>query len=354
MPISQVETCRIGGNPGWEAYCGGPCPDYNFRYDMRPENPAATYERGQTFRFHYTKNNHEGGFMRLSIVPLDEKDRKDVHDLMAFYYGCWSSNRYNCDDKQYHTHCGFDRDNLSYFVDVRIPPIYPDGVYVLGFTWYGGGEGFGSFGDYYDCSYIRIRGGPMEDTYQAEFRPGPRFEDGCQASVNELGVCLTEPCPQEFWSDKRIPREFENGNQRMIFREWFEEAQAREGNRVEQTEWPDFGITGFSLYDTGNELEMDVDLNEFVDLTGIQGITITPKYFGDVNYVEWVVNGELQREERHEPFAISGQQPADSPSGYNFYDWHYPVFDKRVFVTAIAHSHGRKTYYSQDFYFRRN
>lgn len=354
MPISKVETCRIGGNPGFEAFCGGPCPNYNYRYDMRPENPSATWERGSLQTIHYSKNNHQGGFVRLTMVPVDEMQRKDVHDIMAFYFGCWSSDQgYSCNDKEYHRDCGFDLDNLAWKMDVVVPTVYPDGVYVLGWTWYGGGEGFGSFGDYYDCAFVRIRGGPLEAQNTAVFKPGPLYSDGCQASVDRLGICPTEPCGQDYFSENKRPGEFADGGAPVVYRDWYQQALGRPSNQIRVAESDRFGVHRFRIYDTGNEMELQVNLDEFIDLTGIQGITIVPEYFGHVERIEWVVNGELEHTRYEHPFSIAGQQPGGGSTGYNFFDWHYPVLDKRVFVTAIVHSFGEKVYYSKDLYFRR-
>lgn len=354
MPISNVETCRIGGNPGFEANCGGPCPDYNFRYDMRPENPSATWERGSLQTIHYARNNHEGGFVRLTMVPIDEMNVKSVHNVMAFYFGCWSSeNRYHCNDKEHHRDCGYDLDNEAFKMDIVVPTVYPDGVYVLGWSWYGGGEDFGSFGDYYDCSYVRIQGGPLEESVRAFFKPGPRYSDGCQAAVDRLGVCTTEPCGQDLWSRNMVPGEIANGAP-TIYRDWYYQALSRPANRIQVAEHDDFGIARFRVYDTGNEQELWNNLNEFIDLTPIQGIDIVPEYWGHVDMVEWVVNGKLEQTRTEHPFSVAGSQPAATSSGHNFYDWHYPLLDRRVFVTAIAHSRGRRVYYSHEFYFREN
>lgn len=51
-----------------------------------------------------------------------------------------------------------------------MPNLHPDGVYVLGWTWYGG-ETFGSFGDYFDCAFVRIQRGPLEAVNNMVFLP---------------------------------------------------------------------------------------------------------------------------------------------------------------------------------------
>lgn len=148
--------------------------------------------------------------------------------------------------------------------------------------------------------------------------------------------------------------EFSNGPP-AIYRAWFEEALQRPGNQVQVAEHDDFGIHTFKVHDSGNEMLLDLDINEFIDLTGIQGIAIVPEVFGQIDKIEWIVNGQLESTIDQYPFSISGSQADDdSPSRYNFYQWDYHYLDKRMFVTAVCHSGGRRVYYSHDFYFRRN
>lgn len=366
MPISHMETCRIGGNSGFEAYCSGPCPnpEYHLRYDMPKENPAATWERGQSVVIHYSKNNHEGGFVRLALVPIDEMYNKTTHNFMSFFYACWSSaDGYQCSEKERYRDCHYDLDNRAWKTTVTIPTTYPDGVYVLGWSWYGGGATYGSFGDYYDCSYVRIRGGPLTDTAQAVFQPGPLYPNGCQSSVDRLGLCKTEPCGSEFWSREMIPAEFGDGAL-TIRREWYDTALSREANQVTVAEPTDFGVTDFTIYDTSNEMIIDVDLNEIIDLTQVPRITIIPKYIGNVTRIEWVVNGKKQSDRYEYPFSIGGSQVEGAPgatifeSFHNLFDWPYPVVGQRVFVTAISHKLDKhevdhRHYFSRELYFRR-
>lgn len=87
------------------------------------------------------------------------------------------------------------------------------------------------------------------------------------------------------------------------------------------------GNTKFRLYDAGTEIGLDVDLEDFVDMDGIEGTNIVLEYFEQIDLVEWVVNGKLEYTRHEHPFSIAGSQPADSPSGHNLFDWQYPVFD---------------------------
>lgn len=87
---------------------------------------------------------------------------------------------------------------------------------VLSWVWYGGGL-YGQFGDYYDCSFIRISGGnKVAEAYQATFQPGINTtipaSAGCLASVDRIGACPYEArglqCGQ---AEERLPRGFRGG-----------------------------------------------------------------------------------------------------------------------------------------------
>ncbi len=345
-PISNVETCRVGGTPGFEAHCPGPCPHYDFREDMTPERPSRTYKRGERVEIRWTKNNHRDGFMRLSLVPIDEMWNKDAHQRYAFYFGCWTDQEIDCNPFERHRDCYYDRENLGYKTQVTIPLIYPDGVYVLGWTWYGGGRVFGSFGDYWDCAYVEIKGGPTQDTFPAAFES---WQGWCLASVDRLGVCDTEPCRSEHWSKRRIPAEFRNGAP-TLYKSWYDSAMSRPSNQIQVARHSDFGVTGFKIMDASTEQEMNVNQDWVIELDYNQKITIVPITHGKVTYVQWFVNGKHEYDSRHYPWSISGQQ--GKRNRLNLYDWNYHYYDKRIFVTAIVHNGNRHAYYRKDLVFQ--
>lgn len=81
------------------------------------------------------------------------------HTRAAFHYSCWDVGAARCRGRrQTYRDCKYDRDKLYYRRKVRLPAVYPDGLYVLGFAWWGGldqGKGFNAaLGDYYDCRYV--------------------------------------------------------------------------------------------------------------------------------------------------------------------------------------------------------
>lgn len=81
---------------------------------------------------------------------------KAFHARAAFLYTCWDAGTTRCRGRaQTYRDCKYDKGKRYYRRQVRLPTIYPDGLYVLGFAWYGGldhGKGYhAALGDYYDC-----------------------------------------------------------------------------------------------------------------------------------------------------------------------------------------------------------
>lgn len=184
-PLEETigNACRIGGIKNHQhVNCPGPCPNKKKRNNYR----VVTYRRGQRTAIEYLRNNHKGGFLRLSLVPVHQRTRHDVHARNAFRWSCWSHGQIRCRDGK----CGTDRKGWRYRQFITIPDVFPDGEYVLGFAWYGG-----SFfqGDYYSCARVRVQGGaPLSKSYTATLE---HARDGkCESTANKLGICRREPC----------------------------------------------------------------------------------------------------------------------------------------------------------------
>lgn len=230
-------TCRLGGEPqfGVET-CAGPCDlraiEGGFANYDSPDKPAAVYARGQTVRMKYQRNNHgPGGFIRLTLVSPDKMMDKSEHAKNAFYYTCWGANPAKAKPNE------LDRDRFGfsmigsdgeqhdhakgyYVMDVKIPPVVPDGKYVLGWVWYGGGGGLsegnfqqeptggGYFGDYWSCSFIEIRGGQkLRNSYTPVFHNDMKkfSKEGCMSANNAPGICSYEPCYVTSYYQKPAP-----------------------------------------------------------------------------------------------------------------------------------------------------
>lgn len=246
-----TSTCRLGEVNS----CDGPCdlralsyaganyyPPSELWPDWSTPNPrtAATYQRGQEVSIASTRNNHApGGFVRLTLVPLDKMTSKEEHAKYAFHYACWGAGvtvateeEKEKDAKGYDmVQADGDQHDLpkAYYTNlVTIPTHVPDGKYILGWIWYGGlGSNpdnlrndassppgtRGYMGLYWSCSWVEIKGGPMTESYTPVFvNDLSQFsEDGCPASVNTVQGCIYEPCGLDIDAKFMKPAEFENG-----------------------------------------------------------------------------------------------------------------------------------------------
>lgn len=169
-----------------------------------------------------TRNNHPGGgFVRLTLVPLEKVKDKAVHAANAFHYSCWGSNivvasgdALNPPDKYGYSMVGSDGQTHShpkayYKTSAEIPDVVPDGSYMLGWAWFGGVTGgvkgnfvqepthWSYFADYWSCSFVAVKGGkPLASSYTPKFiNDMSQFSsDGCMAHANDIGLCTYEPC----------------------------------------------------------------------------------------------------------------------------------------------------------------
>lgn len=192
---------------------------------------------------------------------------------------------------------------------IRIPKIYPDGVYVLGWVWYGGGKGGGDFGDYYDCLYIRVRGGPYRKTHRVQFRPGNSAtgrNGRCRATVNRIGVCYREPCPG---GGRRTtlqrPWEFEDGRKGGVLKsKWFANPwRNKEGGVVvEVLKVREVGKGG-RVYASSRRGRA-----AYVRLTERMPITVVCETGGavEVREVRFFINGRKARVDYEAPYSIAG------------------------------------------------
>lgn len=246
------QPCRLGGVPtvGGLETCPGPCDvssvQPGFPVVTRPEHPAAVYQRGQKVMIKYQRNNHgPGGFVRHSLVPIEKMMNKNAHEENAFQFGCWGADPVPAKknelgrDKQGFSLVGGDGKlhdgHASYFTtSVTIPPVVPDGKYVLGWVWYGGVGGSirtnspqsphptGLFADYWSCAFVEIKGGkPLGTSYTPVFENAfsKFWKGGCNSANDHPGVCTYEPCIVP--SQIQKPREFKNGSPKALKQENF-------------------------------------------------------------------------------------------------------------------------------------
>lgn len=196
-------ACRVGGMQSTsQSNCTGPCPTR----EPREYYKITRLRRGRGLPVVYYRNNHKGGFLRLSLVPIDQAMNHTAHRVNAFRTSCWSHGRVWCGRGV----CGNDRRRSRYKQTIKVPPVFPDGEYVLGFVWYGGGY---QQGDYYSCARVRVHGGVrLARTYRPVLTRTDK-QGRCLSSASAIGECAAEPCtrkqylrtPAE-WADGRRPR----------------------------------------------------------------------------------------------------------------------------------------------------
>lgn len=218
--------------------CPGPCDvtSDTFLKNTSPDRPAAVYGRGETVTVKYSRNNHSpGGFVRLTLVPLDKMMDEETHKRNAFHYSCWGANTAPAtradiaQDRFGFNVAGSDR-ALYNVVDVTIPTVVPDGDYVLGWAWFGGiadstGGQLSSkrsppklFADNWSCSFVRVSGGKaLQSSYKPVFVNDMTdvSTQGCFSAFDDTGICKVQPCKEGNASFQK-PKAFKDGEPRSL------------------------------------------------------------------------------------------------------------------------------------------
>lgn len=256
-------------------------------------------------RIHTYKNNHVGGFARWSIVKLSQKDVRHAHTRNAFLYTC-ADQDVRRGGREYYRHA------------VRVPEVYDDGVYVLGWVWYGGAirTGLqGAFGDYYDCMYIRIRGGGFRKEERATFRMGKSVTGArgrCRATVDDVGICYREPCPG---GTRRtalmVPKQFRDGRAPgVVKRDWFRVHVP--STRPPTTAGSAGRIVSMQIRFADKPHKVYID-SKRGSVWLVRGLVKPLRLVafcivqGSVPAVGFFVNGRLQRVDRRKPYSSTGE-----------------------------------------------
>lgn len=285
-------------------------------------------------------------------MPVPLMMDKEAHKKFAFHYACMGTGLHICPIRTYDV-CGNDGEGRAWQTQVRIPAVYPDGVYTFGWSWYGGGDyrDHSFFGDYYSCSFVRIRGGiALEESFV------PIFANSvCRSSVNRLGVCWSEPChigpmfmmlPVEFQHNSPTTiRQADlqhlvhggvgdsvsaGGRSRSAHRDRQPNSRSQDQRSQKRTPRNDNRI--FATRSSQRKLRVAfLDLKTFektaVKDAGVynlkdfaNGVTVEAFYKGsNVHYVEFYVDNVLMRRERKGPYVMNGNH------GQRFYKWDMPI-----------------------------
>lgn len=284
------------------------------------------------------------GFVRLSLVPIAQMMDKKAHDRFAFQFLCMNAGPHKCKDRSYDT-CGNDFEGMAWQASVRVPTSYPDGVYVFGWSWYGGGNYLDRsfFGDYYSCSYIEIRGGlPVTTKYRPVF-------DGttCRSGTDRLGVCWREPCHIGPMNDM-VPMEFNGRWPEPIRSEWIVQQEsgspvslgARSGGEAPRHLGPDqepenvsepkpvyvesehssggsLGVYFLDFQDWSKKKIMNGSYYRLSDFP--HGFTVEAFYDGPIQHMDFFLDDTFLRREKTGPFVMNGNK------GSVIHGWNVPL-----------------------------
>ncbi len=214
LPYSTY-ACK--GDTTW---CKTPCPPLSLRGKAparnSPEDPAATWARGDKVTITWHKNNHRGGFYRRSLVPVKHMFDHDWHKKTAFDWGCWSQGSFICGKDT--PLCGGDKKGKAYRNTITIPGVFPDGDYVFAQVWFGGLHWQGKapkYADYWSCAFVKIQGGKKVDSYTPKFRPSANPRRGVPKGKCETGSVRPLECGGEACENgpvkHTLPEEFLGG-----------------------------------------------------------------------------------------------------------------------------------------------
>lgn len=138
---------------GYDKYCfpnkyPRACPKINISGSLLPmlsskNKSFTTWQRGKTYRISWKVNNHHSGFISFSLIPLDIignvtwKERwiettkrmfdSRLHRQFSIYMGCYKQT----------VKGSMDIDSI-YSTRIRIPKMFPNGMYVFSLLWFGG------------------------------------------------------------------------------------------------------------------------------------------------------------------------------------------------------------------------
>lgn len=324
-PISHDVACRISSKQN----CPGPCPRTDLREDMTPNNPSVTVRRGDWLPVNVLANNHRGGFNSWTLVQVRDMYSKYKHMKNTFLWTCADVGVSKCSTRNKKRDCRFDVRNDYFHHKIQIPKIYPDGVYVLGWTWYGGGKEYGSFGDYYDCIYIKIKGGPTEYAHRPNFKPGQSETGGsglCRSTVNKLGVCWREPCPGGGRpTSLMMPAEFDNGKQpdlihKSSFTNPYNPKVRNQDSPYVQSMTIRSAIHPNKVYSVSTKNKYP-----YILLTKSTKVTVTCEVSGHVRFVVFYSNGRKGNVDTTPPYTIAGDWIEHKSGKVQYAPWKHDI-----------------------------
>ncbi len=128
------------------------------------KNILATYSRNQLASVSWARNNHQGGFVRFSIVKQEFSGISGAFEKKKsiIQYNCWET---DCSGA---SEWGDDGGKPAFtnmcHSKLKIPTYLSDGTYTLQWMWF---SGWGAFTDknpiqtFISCADVKISGGPL-------------------------------------------------------------------------------------------------------------------------------------------------------------------------------------------------
>jgi len=194
MPItrSNQRSTTSGCRP---PACPGPC---DAPKDRGGNTAPLSIARGAPITVQWPRNNHPGGFIRLSWAAFALSDTQAAFDAGAQHYSC---HEVNCGPSNPADPNGGDTGPADGSItpctaSITVPTYLTDGEWTLQWAWFGGGF---ALADYYSCIDYNVAGGPTGTQTDPIFVGGDYANPGqavCKwFSANSLHVCTNEPCP---------------------------------------------------------------------------------------------------------------------------------------------------------------
>ncbi|PXF46224.1 hypothetical protein BWQ96_04009 [Gracilariopsis chorda] len=349
--------CRLGGpKHSPNDSCSGPCiPTSSWQHNPHPA--TTTFRRAQNTSIVWTKNNHHGGFVRLTLVPKHLRMHHSAHQQYAFRYLCFDSDLHHCSfDTSSQRTCGTEQ--LLFRATVQIPPTFPDGEYVLGWAWYGGLNWYGLhsyFADYWSCANVVIKGGPFQKSYTPVFQPGDNLSrndphnPACWAAVNNIGICVREPClhhqgayikPWPF-NESRLPDPIQTALSPYSnpFHNPYRDGLPTYGPHVAY-------VTQIKLIDLHSQSVLDTHFYRDVSVQPHMQLTFRAFTKGDVRCVDFFMNDVFINRERIAPYLMFGDRRGTVLS------WANPLLDEWIKLNVSVHTAGAGATTSVVYWFR--
>ncbi|KAI9136525.1 hypothetical protein BKA69DRAFT_1178847 [Paraphysoderma sedebokerense] len=210
-PTARGGVARNDAGTGNSAQSKAPACGWRGKNAANPS--GQTFQRGQTIPVRWPRNNHPGGFIRLSLVPFGSPQTHEDFNNNIVQYNCHETDcKSGYGDPLGGDGQGYGDGQNICSTTFTIPNWVQDGQYTLQWMWMGGGSYYGDVNrgqtDFYQCSDFTVRGSAGSSNSTALRRPAcPVYKPGDVHSRgknpntcfyfnqgNKPGMCTPEGC----------------------------------------------------------------------------------------------------------------------------------------------------------------